>query len=391
MITTETALVENILSGMRNVLPQDRDFIPLHEPSFEGNEKAYVTECIETGWVSSVGKFVDSFELKLAEFCETKKAVAVANGTAALHICLLLSGVKDNDEVLCPSLTFVATANAISYCHAIPHFIDSEMTSLGVCADKLDAHLKEIAEIKNNEAYNKLTGRRIGALIVMHCFGHPVDLDKIIAVCEKYHIPLVEDAAESLGSYYKGVHTGNVGIISSLSFNGNKTITTGGGGAIITNDEALGKLAKHITTTAKLPHKWEFKHDMVAYNYRMPNLNAALGLAQMEMLPSLLDRKRILANKYKDAFAGIDGVRFFDEPGYAKSNFWLNLILLDKENAGLRDSVLAATNDNGMMTRPAWTLMHKLPMYSHCPTADVSVAEELEARLINIPSSANLV
>lgn len=390
MTETDTILTENILSAMREVLPANREFIPLHEPSFVGNEKAYVTECIETGWVSSVGKFVDTFEQNLAEFCESKRAIAVANGTAALHVCLLLAGVKYGDEVLCPSLTFIATANAISYCGAFPHFVDSEETSLGVDADKLDAYLKDIVTFKDNEPYNKNTGRRLATLVVMHAFGHPVDLDKIAEVCDKYKLKLIEDAAESLGSYYKGKHTGNRGIISSLSFNGNKTITTGGGGAIITNDEELGKLAKHITTTAKMPHRWEFRHDMVGFNYRMPNLNAALGTAQLESLPEFLRRKRALAERYAEAFKDVKGVKFFTEPSYGKSNYWLNLIMLDKENIDLRDNILAATNDSGMMTRPAWTLMHKLPMYAHCPKADVSTAEDIEARLINIPSSPNL-
>jgi len=380
----------NIVAALRTVLPKEKEFYPLHEPTFSGNEMKYVQDCVATAWVSSVGKYVDTFEEMLAAFTGTRRAIAVANGTAALHICLILAGVESGDEVLCPALTFVATANAIAYCGAVPHLVDSEMRTLGVDPAKLKEHLKAIAEIKNGECYNKITGRRIKSLIVMHTFGHPVDLDPILEICNEYKIKLIEDAAESIGSYYKGVHTGNHGLISSLSFNGNKTITTGGGGAIITNDEELGKLAKHITTTAKRPHKWEFYHDMIGYNYRMPNLNAALGCAQMETLPELLKKKKQVADNYKKAFAGIEGIAFYDEPPFGKSNFWLNLIMLSKENALERDNVLAATNDAGIMTRPAWLLMQKLPMYKDSPRMDLSVAEDIETRLINIPSSPNL-
>jgi len=384
------SLSSQVVEAIRKNCPDPEKFYPLHEPTFGGNEMKYTQDCVATAWVSSVGKYVDTFEEMLATFTGTKRAIAVANGTAALHICLILAGVKNDDEVLCPALTFVATANAIAYCGAIPHFVDSEMKTLGVDPLKLKEYLKSIAQIKDGECYNKLTGRRIKSLIVMHAFGHPVDLDPIVEICNEYNIPLIEDAAESIGSYYKRVHTGNRGIISSLSFNGNKTITTGGGGAIITNDEELGKLAKYITTTAKKPHKWEFYHDMIGYNYRMPNINAALGCAQMETLSDLLSKKKQVADNYKKAFAGIEGVEFYDEPSFGKSNFWLNLIILSKENAMERDAVLAATNDAGIMTRPAWILMQKLPMYKDCPRMDLSVAEDIEARLINIPSSPNL-
>jgi len=383
-------LASRITDAIINVLPKGKSFYPLHEPTFAGNEIKYTSDCIETGWVSSAGKYVEIFEEKLAEFTGTKRAIAVSNGTAALHVCLLLANVSPGDEVLCPALTFVATANAIAYCFATPNFVDSGYTTLGVDPLKLKEYLGRISIIKGDECFNKNTGKRIKALVVMHTFGHSVDLGPIIEICKAYKITLIEDAAESLGTKYKGVHTGNSGLLSSLSFNGNKTITTGGGGAIITNDEALGKLAKHITTTAKLAHKWEFYHDMVGYNYRMPNLNAALGVAQMEILPSLLAKKKTVAKRYQQAFSGFEGAEFFAQPEFSDSNYWLNLILLSKGNSGERDNILEATNAAGIMTRPAWLLMQKLPMYKDCPHDDLSVAEDLEARLINIPSSPNL-
>lgn len=379
-----------VLNALQSVLPPRHVFLPLHEPDFGGNEWVYIKECLDTGWVSSVGKFVDRFEEELAAYSGVKRAIAVVNGTAALHVCLLLVGVKANDEVLMPALTFIATANAVSYCGATPHFIDSEENTLGVDPLKLADYLDKITEQRLDGCYNRLTGRCIKAVVPMHTFGHPVDLDPLLEVCQRYNIKLIEDAAESLGSFYKGRHTGQWGLLSALSFNGNKTITTGGGGAILTNDEELGRLAKHITTTAKVPHRWEFNHDMVGYNYRMPNINAALGCAQLEQLPGFLSAKRGLAESYREAFTGISGIRFFSEPANCMSNYWLNTLLLDEECADQRDGILSTTNDVGIMTRPAWTLMHKLPMFSDCPRANLSVAESLERRLINIPSSAKL-
>lgn len=289
-----------------------------------------------------------------------------------------------------PSLTFIATTNAVSYCGAVPHFIDSEENTLGVDPLKLASYLDKIAEQRPDGCYNRLTGRCIKAVVPMHTFGHPVDLDPLLEVCQRFNIMLIEDAAESLGSFYKGGHTGQWGLLSALSFNGNKTITTGGGGAILTNDEELGRLAKHITTTAKVPHRWEFKHDMVGYNYRMPNINAALGCAQLEQLPRFLAAKRDLAERYRQAFTDVHGVHFLSEPAHSRSNYWLNTLLLDEECAGQRDALLEATNDVGIMTRPAWNLMHKLPMFNGCPKMDLSVAESLEQRLLNIPSSVML-
>jgi perosamine synthetase len=379
-----------VLAALHSVLPSGNRSISLHEPRFTGNEWIYAKECLDTGWVSSVGKFVDRFEEDLAAYTGVKRAIAVVNGTAALHICLLLAGVKANDEVLMPALTFIATANAVSYCRAIPHFIDSEKCTLGVDPRKLAIYLGDIAEQRPDGCYNRLSGRRIKAIVPMHTFGHPVDLDPLVEVCQTFNITLIEDAAESLGSFYKGRHTGQWGMLSALSFNGNKTITTGGGGAILTNDEELGRLAKHITTTAKVPHRWEFNHDMVGYNYRMPNINAALGCAQLEQLSSFLVAKRDLAERYRQAFTDIPGIRFVSEPSNSQSNYWLNTLLLDEESVGKRDALLAATNDAGIMTRPSWTLMHKQPMFADCPKMDLTVAESLERRLINIPSSVML-
>ncbi|MDP2761525.1 MAG: LegC family aminotransferase [Sideroxyarcus sp.] len=380
-----------IIDALRTVLPAGGAPIPLHEPSFKGNEWEYVKECLDTGWVSSVGKFVDRFEQELADYTGVKRAVAVVNGTAALHVCLKLVGVEQGDEILIPTLTFIATANAVSYCGAIPHFVDSDETTLGLDPQKLELHLKEIAEIRPEGCFNKKTGHRIKAVLPMHTFGHPVDLDPLVEVCRRYQLELVEDAAESLGSFYKGRHTGNWGKVSALSFNGNKIITTGGGGAILTNDEQLGKLAKHLTTTARVPHKWSFIHDQIGYNYRLPNINAALGCAQLEQLPGFLEIKRKLAENYRQAFAGIDGIRFFTEPSFAQSNYWLNVLLLDKDFAAQRDSLLDATNSQGIMTRPAWILMHELEVYKSCPKMDsLNVAEDIERCLINIPSSTKL-
>lgn len=382
-----TSLAENVVNILKSTLPNE-EFIGLHEPAFLGNEWTYLKDCIDTGWVSSVGKYVDRFELQLAETVNVRHAVAVVNGTAALHVCLMLVGVKPGDEVLIPALTFVATANAVTYTGAIPHFVDSEEHTLGLDPLKLEAYLEASAELRNGECFNRRTGRRIKAVVPMHTFGHPVDMDLLVSLCERFHLELVEDAAESLGSYYKGRHTGNWGKLSALSFNGNKILTTGGGGAILTNDPTLAKLAKHMTTTAKLPHQWAFNHDMVAYNYRMPNLNAALGCAQLEQLEAFLAQKRLLAERYVEAFASVDGVRFFQEPDFARSNYWLNVLLLN--DPADRDAVLEATNRNGLMTRPAWTLMHRLSMFTDCPKMDLAVAENLAERMVNIPSSTRL-
>jgi perosamine synthetase len=378
-----------VVSALRAALPPE-ERLSLHEPWFVGNEKAYVDECIETGWVSSVGKFVDRLETELAEYTGVARAVAVCNGTAALHICLLLAGVEPGDEVLVPALTFVATANAVAYCHATPHLVDSEERSLGMDAAKLDSYLAEIADLSGGKCVNRHTRARIAAAVPMHTFGFPVDLDALAAVCRKYSIPMVEDAAESLGSYYKGRHTGGFGLVSALSFNGNKIMTCGGGGAILSHDAELGARAKHLTTTARQADRWTFVHDMVGYNYRMPNLNAALGCAQLEQVPRFVRNKRNQAERYRQALEHVDGVRFLTEPTGTSSNYWLNCLVVESGEVKDRNRLLSATNEQGIMTRPAWRLMNKLPMYAHVPSMDLSMAERLEASLVNLPSSAFL-
>jgi perosamine synthetase len=381
-----TSLSEQIVSAItRTVGPGP---VALHEPRFQGNEWVYLKECLDNNFVSSVGKFVDRFEVDLAAVTGARYAIAVVNGTAALHIALQLAGVLPGDEVLIPALTFVATANAVRYCSAIPHFADSEQCTLGLDAVALREYLERIADHHHGTCINRQTGRVIRALVPMHTFGHPVEMDAMLALAHDFHLALVEDAAEALGSIYRGRGVGTFGQFGTLSFNGNKTITTGGGGAILTDDPVLAKRAKHLTTTAKLPHRWTFEHDEVGYNYRLPNINAALGCAQVEQLPSLLAAKRRLFFAYQTAFAGIEGVRLLSEPGNCQSNYWLQALILDADRAVDRDKVLAATNDAGLMTRPIWTLMHRLTPYRNCPRAPLPVAESLEQRVINIPSSA---
>ncbi len=378
-----------ILDTLRNVLGTSP--VPaLHEPVFRGREWEYLKDCLDTTLVSSVGPYVDRIERTLEEITGAKRAVAVVNGTAALHVCLLLAGVRAEDEVLIPSLTFVATANAVMYCSAIPHLVDVDEATLGVDPAKLADHLRTASEMRGGECRNRATGRRIKALMPMHAFGHPVDLDPLLKVCAEYGLVMIEDAAEALGSRYRGRHVGQSGMLSALSFNGNKIVTTGGGGAVLTNDEGLGKEAKHLTTTAKLPHKWAFFHDRVGYNYRMPNLNAALGCAQLEQLPGFLAAKRRLADRYMQAFSGFSGVEVFREKDFATSNYWLNGLLLAEKNSGLRDETLALGDSAGIALRAAWVPMHRLPMYSNCPRMDLQLSESIERRLISLPSGVGL-
>jgi perosamine synthetase len=375
---------------MRQVVSADRGTVALHEPRFAGQEWAYVKDCLDTGWVSSVGAYVDRFEAMLAETTGAAHAIATVNGTAALHVALRLAGVEAGDEVLVPALSFVATANAVAYCGALPHFVDSAEGTLGVDPVALRHYLTSIAEVTGGACRNRHTQRRMRALVPMHTFGHPVDLDGITAVAHDFCLELVEDAAESLGSYYHGRHTGTFGRMGILSFNGNKSITTGGGGAILTNDVELARRAKHLTTTAKVPHRWKFAHDEVGYNYRLPNINAALGCAQLEQLPGFLVSKRRLYESYRGAFAAVPGVGLVAEPPGCRSNYWLQTLLLDASLADERDNILAASNEAGLMTRPSWTLMHRLPMFEQCPHAPLPVAASLDGRLINLPSSAGL-
>lgn len=363
------------------------EFIPLHEPRFIGNEKKYVNECIDSTFVSSVGKFVDKFEADVAQYTGAKYAIAAVNGTAALHIALLLAGVKTTDEVITQPLTFVATCNAISYLGASPIFIDVDRETLGLSPGKLEDFLSKNTEIIKGECINKISKKRIKAVVPMHTFGHPANLDHISQICNRYHINLVEDAAESLGSFYKGKHTGTFGLIGTLSFNGNKTITTGGGGMIITNDEELAKRAKYITTTAKIPHKWAYVHDMIGYNYRLPNINAALGCAQMENISYFIEKKRELAELYK-VFFDSKGINFILEPEGTKSNYWLNtLVLKDSEE---RNAFLEETNSSGVMTRPIWKLMNSLKMFNSAQKGNLDNAKWLEERIVNIPSSVRV-
>jgi perosamine synthetase len=385
----ESVVSDQVVAAIRSVVGSGP--VMLHEPRFAGNEWSYVKECLDSTFVSSVGKFVDRFETDLAAYTGAKYAIAVVNGTAALHVALLLAGVQPGDEVLVPALSFVATANAVAYCGASPHFVDSEERTLGLDPKALRDYLNAIAEIRGGNCVNRATGRVIRSVVPMHVFGHPLDIEGMLSVARDFHLVLVEDAAESLGSTILGRHTGTFGVMGSLSFNGNKTITTGGGGAIITDDAYLAKRAKHMTTTAKVPHRWEYQHDEVGFNYRMPNINAALGCAQLEQLTGLLTAKRTLFKRYEAAFNGVSGMRIMAEPADCHSNYWLQTLVLGANAACERDAILAATNDAGLMTRPTWTLMHRLTPYGQSPRMPLPVAESLERRLINLPSSPQLV
>ncbi|PNE28678.1 aminotransferase DegT [Tannerella sp. oral taxon 808] len=362
--------------------------VPLHAPCFIGNEKKYLAECVDTTFVSSVGQFVDRFEEKMAQYTGAARAVTCVNGTNALHLALLLVGVEQGDEVLTQALTFIATCNAIRYIDAHPVFLDVDQSTMGLSPDAMRDWLFRNAEMKDSQCFNKNTQRRIKACVPMHTFGHPARIDEIAAVCKEYHIELVEDAAESLGSLYKGQHTGLFGRVGVISFNGNKTITTGGGGMLLLNNEELGAQAKHLTTQAKVPHRWEFIHDRVGYNYRMPNINAALGCAQLEHLEEFVLNKRETAEKYHAFFATIDDMDYFLEPENCRSNYWLNTILLKDRQA--QQDFLQYTNAHGIMTRPAWQLMNRLEMFKGCETDGLKHTQWLEERIVNIPSSVNL-
>lgn len=388
-LLTSVPIAQQIVAAIRAVTGPSP--VVLHEPCFAGNEWVYLKECLDSTFVSSVGPFVDRFEADLAAYTGARHAVVVINGTAALHIALILAGVRPGDEVLVPALTFVATANAVVYCGGNPHFVDADFGTLGLDPLKLRDYLEQISEQHGGQCVNRATGQVIRALVPMHTFGHPADMDGVMAIARDFNIAVVEDAAESLGSYYYGKHTGTFGSMGTLSFNGNKTITTGGGGAILTDNPKLALRAKHLTTTAKLPHAWEYRHDEIGYNYRMPNINAALGCAQLEQLPALLRAKRRLFERYQAEFQKISGVELVREPEGCRSNYWLQAFLLAGTNAAHRDAVLAATNEAGLMTRPIWALMHRMPQFQRCQRMELSVAEALESRLINLPSSAQLI
>jgi len=385
-------IYKSIVDKIRELYQEPTANISLHEPRFRGNEKKYLNECIDTTYVSSVGKFVDQFEIEIAKFTGVKKAVSVVNGTNALHLALKLVGVNQGDEVITQPLTFIATTNAISYCDAKPIFIDVDLDTMGLSSKAVKAWLEENVEMRDNQQpatsnqqpFNRKTGRRVAACVPMHTFGHPCRIDEIVEICNQYNIPVVEDAAESLGSYFKGKHSGAFGKIGVLSFNGNKILTTGGGGMLLFNDEKLAQKAKHLTTQAKVPHPWEFVHDEIGYNYRMPNINAALGLAQLEQLPRFLKSKRQIAEIYAQFFSTLS-LTLKKEPLNAQSNYWLNVLLLkDKQE---RDAFLKYMNSNGIMTRPVWELMHKLVMFKDCHYGELSNAEWLADRVVNIPSS----
>jgi perosamine synthetase len=383
-------LTTPLLAALREVLGPPDPVHPLHVPRFGGNESRYTQECIDSTFVSSVGPFVDRFEEELAAVTGAGKVVAVVNGTAALHMALLLSGVEPGDEVLVPALTFVATAAAVRYCGAVPHFVEVEETTLGMDPEALRSYLGTIATRADGTCRNRETGRRLRAMVPVHVYGQLCRIEELVELAAEYGIALVEDAAEALGSRLHGRHAGTFAPIGTLSFNGNKTLTTGGGGALLLADEATAHRARHLTTTAKVPHRWEYDHDELGYNYRLPNLNAALGCAQLEQLPEFLRSKRALFQRYREALAGVDGVRLLEERPGTESNYWLQTLLLDEDRADERDALLAATNEAGYLTRPAWKLMNHLRPYADCPTAPLPVAESLERRVINLPSSAGL-
>jgi perosamine synthetase len=381
-------MFEDFVNFVRD-LYSTQEPVPLHAPQFHGNEKKYLLETIESTFVSSVGEFVDDFELSVQNYTGIKYAIATVNGTAAIHLALKLSGASRDTEVITQSLTFVATCNAIRYCEANPVFIDVEKSTLGLSPKSLEEFLEEYCELRDDGfCWNKSTNRRIVACLPVHTFGLPVQLDEIKHICDRFNIELIEDASESMGSLYKEHHTGYIGKLSAMSFNGNKIITSGGGGMILTNDEELAHIAKHITNTAKIPHIWSFEHDQIGYNYRLPNLNAALGVAQMESLPTYVESKRLLARKYQD-WGSENGLIFVKEPADTRSNYWLNVAITENEKS--RDLMLKITNNSKVMTRPAWTPMHKLAMNHDCQKGDMKNTEWLFRRIVNVPSSPILV
>lgn len=385
----DTIMVDflKITDGIRAVYKTD-DFLPLHAPCFIGREKEYLVDCIDSTYVSSVGGYVDKLEKMVADYTGAKKAVVCVNGTNALYMALLLCGVEREDEVITQALSFVATCNAISYALAHPVFVDVDRDTLGLSPIAMRKWLEANAVVSNGECRNINTGRRIKACVPMHTFGHPCRIDELSELCGEYNIELVEDAAESIGSFYKGKHTGTFGKVGAISFNGNKTITTGGGGMMLFNDEKLGERAKHITTQAKIAHRWEFVHDEVGYNLRMPNINAALGCAQMEYLNEFVQNKRETAEIYKRLFSRIEGVRFVTEPENGRSNYWLQAIEFDDK--GTQQAFLKFSNDRGVMTRPIWQLMNRLPMFERCECGVLENSEFFSDRIVNIPSGVRL-
>ncbi|WP_348653134.1 LegC family aminotransferase [uncultured Sulfurimonas sp.] len=379
--------MKNIVEFIQDIY-NTKEFIPLHEPRFIGNEKKYLNDCIDSTFVSSVGAYVDSFEKEFAARVGSKYAIATVNGTAALHISLILADVNKDDEVITQPLTFIATCNAISYIGAKPIFVDVDLDTMGLSPDSLKSFLESNCEIVNNKCINKTTKKTIKACVPMHTFGHSCRIEEIKDICDAWSIALVEDAAESLGSYYNDKHTGTFGKVSAFSFNGNKIITSGGGGVIVTDDEVLAKRAKHLTTTAKVPHKWEYVHDEIAYNYRMPNLNAALIVAQLEQLDTFIKSKRDLALKYEEFFVSNEEIDFIKEPNNSSSNYWLQAVIV--KDVQQRDEFLDFTNKNGVMTRPIWKLMNELEMFKDSQRTNLDNSKYLEERVVNITSSVRL-
>jgi len=381
--------VREIVSACRSALPAKRP-LALHEPLLSAEDEANVLECVRSGWVSTAGRWVDRFEEEICAATGAHHAVATVNGTAALHAALLAAGVAPNDEVLIPTLTFVATANAVAYCGAIPHLVEADAGTLGVDAQALDRHLGECAVRRGEDCFNLRTGRPLRALVVMHTFGHPAEMDDLREVAERWGLASIEDAAEALGSTYKGRHAGTLSGVGVLSFNGNKIVTTGGGGAVLTNDDAIAAAVRHLCTTARVARQWHFFHDRTGYNYRMPSINAALGMGQLRRLPQLVAAKQSLASRYAAAFAPIEGARFFAPDASRSSNCWLNTLILEGELSSRREDVLSALNLEGIQARPAWAPMHTLPMYETAPRMPTPVAEMLAASIVNLPSSPSL-
>ncbi|GAA0569542.1 LegC family aminotransferase [Rhizomicrobium electricum] len=372
-----------LLTFIRELYGQS-GFIPLHEPRFRGNEKRYLVDAIDSTYVSSVGEYVNRFEADMRELTGARYAIATANGTLALHMSLILAGVRDGDEVITQPLSFVATCNAIAYQRAHPVFVDVDRDTMSLSPEALRAFLEANGERRDGGCYNRSTGRRIAAVVVMHSFGLPGRIEALVEICREWNTVLVEDAAESIGSLVGNRHTGTFGLLGAFSFNGNKTVTCGGGGCIVTDDEELGRLGKHLTTTAKVPHAWEFFHDQIGFNYRLPNLNAALACAQLEQLSEMLADKRDTAGRYR-RFCREHGISFVDERPGTTSNFWLNAILTGGREE--RDAFLEESNGTGVMTRPVWTLMHRLPAFVEAQRGPLENAEWLESRVVNIPSS----
>ena len=383
------SLAADFVGAIRSVVGHSGEPIGLHVPEIGELEHQYLRECLDSTFVSSVGAFIPKLETRMQEITGAKHAIAVSNGTVGLQVAMILAGVKPGDEVVIPTLSFIATANAVAHCGAVPYFVDSDAGTLGMSPSALRDVLSGF-ERRGFELVNPVTGRRVSAIVPMHTLGHPVDIKAIVALGDEFGLPVVEDAAESLGSFVDGQHTGTFGLTGMISFNGNKIVTTGGGGVILTNDDELGRKAKHLTTTAKLAHRWEFEHDEVAWNYRMPNLNAALGMAQLDKYPRYLEQKRRLAAKYAAAFEGVSGMSFVPEPAGTSSNYWLCAVRLDEPDLALRDEIMGAAHEAGLLVRPMWNLLHKQRMYAEAGRGDVSVATDLHASLICIPSTPAL-